>query len=72
MTNRPLARTVDAVANQRQVVAGLTTDRRRSIGADAQKLVDLEGAVDRVVRLLKRLQPKNPEDASWARCTAGR
>lgn len=36
MTNRHLARTVDAVANQMQVVAGLTTDLRRSVGADAQ------------------------------------
>ncbi len=61
MTNRHLARTGDAVANQRQVVAGLTTDRRRSIGADAQKLVDLEGAVDRVVTLLKNLPPPNTE-----------
>jgi hypothetical protein len=59
MTNRHLARTLDAVANQRQVVAGLTTELRRSIGADAQKLVDLEGAVDRVVRLLRQGQPKN-------------
>ncbi len=62
MTNRDLAHTLDAVANQRQVVAGLTTELRRSIGADAQTLVDLEGAVDRVVRLLKRVQPKNRED----------
>lgn len=63
MTNRHLARTVDAVANQMQVVAGLTTDLRRSVGADAQTLVDLEGAVDRVIRLLKQVQPKNREDA---------
>jgi len=62
MTNRHLARTVDAVANQMQVVAGLTTDLRRSIGADAQTLVDLEGAVDRVVRLLQQVQPKNREE----------
>ena len=63
MTNRHLARTVDAVANQMQVIAGLTTELRRSIGADAQTLVDLEGAVDRVVRLLKRVPPKNREEA---------
>jgi hypothetical protein len=63
MTNRPLARTVDAVANQVQVVAGLTTDLRRSVGADAQTLVDLEGAVDRVSRLLKQGQLENREDA---------
>jgi hypothetical protein len=62
MTNRHLARTLDAVANQMPVVAGLTTDLRRSIGADAQRLVDLEGAVDRVVTLLKNLQPPNTGD----------
>jgi hypothetical protein len=62
MTNRHLARTLDAVANQMQVVTGLTTELRRSIGADAQTLVDLEAAVDRVVRLLQRVQPKNRED----------
>jgi hypothetical protein len=45
MTNRPLARTLDAVANRMQVIAGLTTELRRSIGADAQKLIDLEGAL---------------------------
>ena len=62
MTNRHLARTVDAVAHQRHVVAGVTTARRRSIGAGAQTLVDLEGAVDRVVRLVKRAQPHHTED----------
>jgi hypothetical protein len=63
MTNRHLARNLETVANQMQVVAGLTTERRRSIGADAQTLVDLEGAVDRVGRLLKRVQPTHREDA---------
>lgn len=62
MTNGDLAHTLDAVANQMQVVAGLTSELRRAIGADAQTLADLEGAVDAVIRLLKRLQPKNPED----------
>jgi hypothetical protein len=63
MTNRDLAHTLDAVANQRQVVAGLTTELRRSIGADAHTLVDLERAVDGVIRVLRRLQPKHSEDA---------
>ncbi len=62
MTNREIGHTFEAVANQMQVVAGLTSELRRSIGADAQRLADLEGAVDGVVRLLKRLQPKNRED----------
>ena len=63
MTNRDLAHTLDAVANQRQVVAGLTTELRRSIGADAHTLVDLESAVDGVIRVLRRLPPKPSEDA---------
>lgn len=63
MTNSDLAHTLDAVANGMQVVAGLTSELRRSTGADAQKLADLEEAVDGVVRLLKRLQPKNREEA---------
>ena len=63
MTNNDLAHTLGAVANQMQVVAGLTTKLHRSIGADAQMLVDLESAVDGVIRLLRRLQPKKSEDA---------
>jgi hypothetical protein len=63
MTNHDLVRTLDAVANQMQVVAGLATELRRSVGADAQRLVELEGAVDRVVRLLRRIQPKHQGDA---------
>ena len=63
MTNHDLARTLDAVANQRQVVAGLTTELRRSVTAEAQTVIDLEGAVDRVVRLLRDLQPTPPEGA---------
>ena len=59
MTQDDLARTLDAVANQMQVVAGLTTALRRSVTADAQTVIDLEGAVDRVVRLLRDLQPKH-------------
>ena len=63
MTLRHLARTLNAVANQRQVVAGLTTDLRRSATADAQTVIDLEGAVDRVVQLLRDLQPPRPAGA---------
>ena len=61
MTHHDLARTLDAVANQMQVVAGLTTDLRRSVTADAQTVIDLEGAVDRVVRLLRDIQPTHME-----------
>lgn len=63
MTNRDLAHTLDAVANQMQVVIGLTNDLRSSIGADARTLANLAGTVDGVVRLLKWLQPKTSEDA---------
>ena len=57
-----LARTLDAAANRMQVVAGLTTELRRSALVDAQKLVELEGAVDGVVRLLRDLQPPTKEE----------
>ena len=63
MTNHDLARTLDAVANQIQVVAGLTPELRRSNGADAHTLVDPERAVDGVIRWLRRLQPKHSEEA---------
>ena len=63
MTNHDLVRTLDAVANQMQVVAGLTTELRRSVTADAQTVIDLDGAVDRVVRLLRDIQPKQTEGA---------
>ncbi len=62
MTNRDLAHTLDADANQMPVVVGLTTELRRWIGA-AQTLVDLERAVDGVIRWRRRLQPKHSEDA---------
>jgi hypothetical protein len=63
MTPPDLARTLDAVANQLPVVAGLTTERRRSVPADAQTVIDLDGAVDRVVRRLRDLQPTHTEGA---------
>jgi hypothetical protein len=66
------ARTRDAVANQRHLVAGVTSERRRSVTTEAQKLIDLEGAVDRVVRLLRDGQPKHTEGASWVPSIAGR
>ena len=63
MSTPDLVRTVDAIANRMQVIAGLTTELRRSVLVDAQKLVELEGAVDGVVRLLRDLQPKAKGDA---------
>ena len=63
MSTPDLVRTVDAIANRMQVIAGLTTELRRSVLVDAQKLAELEGAVDGVVRLLRDLQPKAQGDA---------
>ena len=62
MTNRDLARTRAAIANRLQVVAGLPTELRRSVPVDAQKLVELEGAVDGVGRRLRDLQPTHREN----------
>ena len=63
MTNPDPVRPRDAVANQMPVVAGVTTERRRSVGADAQTLVDLASAVDGVIRVRRRLQPTPTEVA---------
>ena len=63
MTTPDRARTLDAGVNQRQVGAGLTNERRRSVTAEAPKLIDLEGEVDRVVRLLRDVQPTHTEGA---------
>ena len=63
MTNHELLRTLDAVVNRMQVIAGLTTELRRSVSADAEKVIELEGAVDSVVRLLRGIQPKSSEGA---------
>ena len=62
MRHSDLARPLDAIANRMQVVAGLTTERRRPVPVDAQKLAEREGAGDGVVRLLRDLQPKHREN----------
>ena len=63
MTNPDLGRTQDAGANRMPGVAGLTTARRWSVNAEAQQVIDLEGAGDRVVRRLRGLQPRHTEEA---------
>ena len=63
MRNPDLAGTLDAIANPMQVIAGLTTELGRSALVAAQQLVELEGAVDGVVRLLRDRQPKSTGDA---------
>ena len=62
MKNDDLARTLDQVANGMQVVAGLSTELRRSLGENSQTAVQLEAAVDRVVRVLKQIQRRGDED----------
>jgi hypothetical protein len=50
------ARTRDAVANQRHLVAGVTSERRRSVTAEAQPVIDRDG-----VRRLRALPPTPTE-----------
>ena len=63
MITPAFAHTLSEMANQLQVVLGVVTELRRSAQTDAQKLVELEGALYRVVRLMRRLQPKSKEGA---------
>jgi hypothetical protein len=46
MTTPDLVRTVEALANRRPVIAGLTAGVGRSAVVDAQQLIELEGAVE--------------------------
>jgi hypothetical protein len=50
---------VDDLANALQVAAPLSTTLRRVVGDAAEHAVDLEAAIDRAVRVMKRLQPTN-------------
>lgn len=54
---------IDQLANSLQTVALLSTRLRRDLGESAQTAVELEGAADRAVRAIRRLQPerRNPE-----------
>jgi len=57
MTTPDIVRTWDAIANRRPLITGLTTALRRSALVEAQPRVELDGAVDGVVRLIRDLQP---------------
>ena len=57
MITRACAHMLSARANPLQVVLGGATERRRSAETDAQQLVDLEGALSRVVRSMRWRQP---------------
>ena len=58
MTKRDLTGTLSPVANRLLVISALTTELRRSSLIEVQTWVELEGEVDRVVRLLRTVQPK--------------
>lgn len=53
--DRDLKHRLDALARTLRRLSHATTRLRRSIAADAQQLVELEGALDGVVRLLRLL-----------------
>lgn len=49
---------IDDIANALQVAAPLSTTLRRVVGDAAQYAIDLEAAIDRAVRAMRRMQPK--------------
>ena len=49
---------IDQLANSVQSINLLATKIRQDLGESAQRAVELEGAADRAVRILKRLQPR--------------
>jgi hypothetical protein len=61
MRLRDSARQLDALARALRRISRKTTRLRRPVALDAQRLVDLEGATDEVVRSPKRLQQQTQE-----------
>ena len=53
---------VSELVNSLQTAALLSTHLRRDLGTAGQTTVDLEGALDRAVRTVKRLQPSASEE----------
>jgi prefoldin subunit 5 len=53
---------ISQLANSLQMIDDLSTRLRQSLSDSAQHAVDLEGAADRAVRAMKRLQPTTTED----------
>ena len=62
MTTPDLACMLEAVANRMQAITALTTELRRSALVGAQQRIDLEGAVDGVLRLVRAFQPNTKGD----------
>ena len=54
--------TIDQLANSLQTIALVSTRLRRQLGESAQEAIDLEAAVDKAVRAIKRLQPPRETD----------
>lgn len=50
---------VSELANAAQVVAGLSMQVRQALGTASEDAVKLEAAADRMVRVLRRLQPED-------------
>ena len=48
---------IDDIANAMQTIGLLATRLRRDLGESAQQATDLEGASDRIMLALRRLQP---------------
>ena len=53
-----LAQAVSDLANALQAAAPLATRLRRDLSTNAQDAVTLEAAIDRAVRVIKRMQPR--------------
>jgi hypothetical protein len=49
---------VSELTNAAQVVAGLSTQLRQVLGTASEDALRLEAAADRIVRVLRRLQPR--------------
>ena len=58
MRNDDLALAISELANTVQILVGLATDLRRSLGAANEAVAKLDAAVGRAARALQRLPPR--------------
>ena len=54
--------TIDQLAHSLQIVTLLSTRLRRELEESTQQAIDLEGAADKAMRVIKRLQPPDKRD----------
>ena len=59
--NQTERQAIDEIANALQTINLLSTRLRQNLGESAQDAVNLEGATDRAVRAMKRLQPRKKD-----------